>query len=308
MISTSQIFVAPSTQDPSSTFNITASLALNVLTVTATAQTLVAGQGLDDTTGLLSYGIAIGTQISGPAGGIGQYYTNIYDNYITSETMIVTLSPMGQAGVGSLWYQTDTHNMYNRLTNNMGWSLIGNVNTPNFGMLPRAGGALTNALTGSNGLMAKDGLSSFISPPYVNSKLSIGATQADLANLQAQLDQQIALAVAQDINSIGLPSVSANTVISTGTAGPSYPPSGVGAPVLISIPFSELTYADGTAVLATDCKAMASMNAYNINAYGINALTPGDSRGLTWYCYINQSGTYYNYPINYILIAIKPTS
>ena len=308
MISTSQIFVSPSTQDPSSTFNITASLALNVLTVTATGGVLVAGQGLDDTTGLLPYGITVGTQISGTVGGVGKYHTNIVDDYIVSETMTVTLSPLGQAGVGSLWYQTDTHNMYNRLTNNAGWSLIGNVNTPNFGMLPRSGGALTNAMTGSNGLMTKDGLTSFISPPYVNSKLSIGATQADLVNLQSQLDQQIALAVAQEINAIGLPSVSANTVISTGTAGPTYPPTGVGAPVLISIPFSGLTYADGTAVLATDCHAMASMNSYNINAFGANALTPGDSRGLTWYCYFNQTGTYYNFPINYILIAIKPTA
>ena len=304
MISTSQIFVSPSTQDPSSTFNITASLALNILTVTATSGTLVSGQGLDDMTGLLPYGIAIGTQISGPTGGIGNYYTNITDDYITSETMIVTLSPIGQAGVGSLWYQTDTHNMYNRLTNNAGWSLIGNVNTPNFGMLPRAGGALTNAMTGSNGLMTKDGLTSFISPPYVNSKLSIGATQADILNLQSQLDQQIALAVAQEINTIGLPSVSANTVISTGTLGGPFPPSGIGAPILLSIPFSSLTYADGTAVLLTDCHATASINSYPTPC----SLLEQDSRGMTWYCYGFIGGNYYNYPINYIMIAIKPTA
>ena len=301
MISTSQIFVSPSTQDPSSTFNITASLALNILTVTATSGTLVSGQGLDDMTGLLPYGIAIGTQISGPTGGIGNYYTNITDDYIISETMIVTLSPIGQAGVGSLWYQTDTHNMYNRLTNNAGWSLIGNVNTPNFGMLPRSGGALTNAMTGSNGLMTKDGLTSFISPPYVNSKLSIGATQADLVNLQSQLDQQIALAVAQEINAIGLPSVSANMVIVSGVAGPAFPPT-LGPLVLTSIPFSGLTYADGTAVQLTDCHAIASFNSTNGGT-----LQPQDSRGMSWYCYAYISG-YLNYPINYLLIAIKPTA
>jgi len=221
----------------------------------------------------------------------------------------VTLSPMGQAGVGSLWYQTDTHNMYNRLTNNMGWSLIGNVNTPNFGMLPRAGGALTNALTGSNGLMTKDGLTSFISPPYVNSKLSIGATQADILNLQSQLNNQISLAVAQEINTIGLPSVSANMIISTGVAGSAYPPSLVGAPLLVPIPFSGLTYADGTAVLLTDCHAIASPNIAGAAGLGQSVIAPQDSRGITWYCYSNPSaGNYYNFAINYLLIAIKPTA
>lgn len=303
MISNAQIFQSPSTQDPASTFQITASFpgVNNILNVALTAQTIVPGQVV---TGVqMPYGatvLAYGTQGTTGVGGIGTYALSVFSENVNSETMTVTLSPLGQAGQGSLWYQTDTTLLFNRNTANTGWVLVGPVNVNFLGLLPRAGGVLTAPITGSTGLMTKDGITPFGGVPYVNSKNSLAATLADLAEAQTNLEEQITASASSAINTIGVPSVTSNMVFVVGTLGVS---TGVpAAPLLLSILYSGLTYADGTVVKLSECQGFASNNL----SFPEDYLVPQDSQGMTWMCYrYAGASTYYNMVMNYILIAIK---
>jgi hypothetical protein len=313
MISTASIFQSPSTQDPSTTFAITAAFPGlgNILNVTSTAATIVAGQVVSGTG--MPYGAAFlpyGTGGTTGTGSTGTYVLSVYGQPVASEPMTVTLSPYGQAGVGSIWYQTDTNLIYVRNTANNGWTLIGSVNTTNFGMLPRAGGALSSAITGSTGLLTEDGLTPFVYPPYVTSKLSLIATLADLANIQVSLDAQIATSVAQQISSIGLPSLTSNMLVVTGTIGNTS--TYTGTPANFSVPIAGLTYANGKAVQLTDCHCMASLQTVTFDGHETSIiLQPQDNRGMTWLAVVPVSGelfTGYYCTVNYLLIAINPTA
>ena len=308
MISNAQIFQSPSTQDPASTFQITASFpgVNNILNVALTAQTIVPGQVV---TGVqMPYGatvLAYGTQGTTGVGGIGTYALSVFSENVNSETMTVTLSPLGQAGQGSLWYQTDTTLLFNRNTANTGWTLVGPVNVNYLGLLPRAGGILTAPITGSTGLMTKDGITPFGGVPYVNSKNSLAATLADLAEAQTNLEEQIAAGVSTSINAIGLPSINSNMVIVFGTIG-TYNNSPSGLPPVASIPITGLTYGDGTPVKLSECHGIASIQELTIGVGG-DFMLPQDGYGMSWLCYSknNVGGIQTWGSMNYRLIAIK---
>lgn len=309
MISNAQIFQSPSTQDPSSTFQITASFpgVNNILNVTATAQIIVAGQVV---TGIQTpYGatfLPYGTQGTTGTGGNGTYALSVFSENIPSESMTVTLSPIGQAGPGSLWYQTDTTLLYNRNTANTGWTFIGPVNVNFLGLLPRAGGVVTQPITGSTGLMTKDGVTPFSGVPYVNSKKSLAATLADLAEAQTNLEEQIASGVSTSINTIALPSLNANIVIVFGTIGTFQTPTS-SPPAPYILPIAGLTYGDGTPVQLSECHGFASSNSWTAPlGSGVLYLQPASANGMSWSAYlmVTLSG-YSSIIINYTIVAIK---
>ena len=306
MISNAQIFQSPSTQDPASTFQITASFpgVNNILNVALTAQTIVPGQVV---TGVqMPYGatvLAYGTQGTTGVGGIGTYALSVFSENVNSETMTVTLSPLGQAGQGSLWYQTDTTLLFNRNTANTGWTLVGPVNVNYLGLLPRAGGILTAPITGSTGLMTKDGITPFGGVPYVNSKNSLAATLADLAEAQTNLEEQIAAGVSTSISAIAIPSLNANIVIVFGTIG--VYGGGGSIPAAYTIPITGLTYGDGTLVKSSECHGFASIQKIDEGTSGQTYLLPQNSNGTTWICYSVEGPTFGYGAMNYLLIAIK---
>ena len=318
MINTSQYFSSPSTQDPSTIFAITASIATNLLTVTAVIGTpILAGQTLSDLAGIIPFGLAIASQDSGTPGGIGVYYLNyaVIDP-VASESMYLTLSPVGLAGPGALWYQTDTHLLFNRNTANTAWVQViptgSTINTANLGLWPLAGVTLAAAPTGSTNLVTKDGNTALVAPPFILSKNSLAATMVDLENLQTSMSSLINVLVQLQIQQIGTPSVNANFIVSTGTIG-TYASGTFGAPLLLDLPFAGLTYGDGTPVAYNDCWGMASFNTFNPfigGATQTNYLTPADTIGMSWYAYSTyQPGSFlYNLKINYLFIAVKPSS
>lgn len=312
MISTSQIFQSPSTQDPSSTFQITASYPGfgNILHVTITAGVIVAGQIVSGPQ--VPYGaifLPYGTQGTTGVGGTGTYALSVFGGNINSEIMNVTLSPVGEAGNGSLWYQTDTTFLFNRNTANNGWNFIGPININFLGLLPRAGGAVTEPITGSTGLMTKDGNIPFSGVPYVNSKKSLAATLADLEEVQMNLEEQISVGVSRSINTIGLPSLNSNTLIVFGTLGTKVgPPPVAPPPPLLTIPIAGLTYADGTPVQITECRGLASVNGLAVGSIPVDMnLAPQDSMGMSWLCsnYIGGLNLFDYGAINYYFMAIK---
>lgn len=318
MIQTAQYFVSPSTQDPSGTFNITGSVAINLLTVTAVTGTpIVNGQLLDDVSGILPYGLTITGQKSGTAGGTGVYYLSFSAiDTVASESMFLTLSPYGQAGPGSLWYQTDTNLLFNRNTANTGWTQVvpagSTINTTALGLWPLAGVTLASAPTGSTNLVTKDGLTQIVAPPFILSKNSLAATLVDLNNLEVSMASQLNILVQEQISQIGTPSANANIIVVAGTLG-TYAVGTYGSPINLSIPYAGLTYADGTQVGITDCRAMASLNTFNPIIGGsaqTNVLVPLDPYGMTWNAYgsYTPGNVLYNYKINYLLIAVKPSA
>ena len=312
MISTSQIFQSPSTQDPSSTFQITASYPGfgNILHVTITAGVIVAGQIVSGPQ--VPYGaifLPYGTQGTTGVGGTGTYALSVFGGNINSEIMNVTLSPVGQAGNGSLWYQTDTTFLFNRNTANNGWNFIGPININFLGLLPRAGGSVTEPITGSTGLMTKDGNIPFSGVPYVNSKNSLAATLADLAEVQTNLEEQISVGVSKSINAIGLPSLNSNMLIVFGTLGVDVGTPGNPTITTLIIPISGLTYGDGTPVKQTECHGFASINGAALS-FSYIFLIPQDPFGMSWQCYgtTNIANDYFNGTINYYIIAVKTGS
>jgi hypothetical protein len=154
--------------------------------------------------------------------------------------------------------------------------------------------------------MTKDGLTPFSGVPYINSKNSLAATMADLAEAQINLEEQITASVGDSVSNIGVPSVSSNIVSVFGTLG-AYTGS-VASPALLSIPIAGLTYADGTAVKLSECHGFGSMG-YFIQIFTpdtIHYTLPQDSQGMSWLCYSSSPGTgNFNTIMNYGLIAIK---
>ena len=166
-----------------------------------------------------------------------------------------TQDPSGQVGftgTGNLWYQTDTFNLYARNSKNTGWTLIGLVNTTNFGLLPKAGGALSGSATGSTGLMTKDGTTiPYVYPPEILNKNSQMASMADLTNLTTTLETQVSTLVSKAMALVGIPSIRANTVIKVGQVLTDTTIAANWAQTLF-IPVTGLSYADGTPVQTQD--------------------------------------------------------
>jgi len=221
--------------------------------------------------------------------------------------MQVTFSQFGQAGPGSMMYDPNSHILYARNTANTGWTALGNINSPNLGLLPRAGGALSSAMTGSNGLLTTDGNTPFIAPPYVSSKKSRAATLADVTSLQSVIAGQINSLVNTSIQQIGVPGLLSNITFGHGQFGLQ-----AGASIVYyPIPITGLTYADGTLVQQSDCYGFASIATWRDNG-GAPATTycqpQAGSNGMLWTAYSNQGGVIYSFLMNYIVIAIKPTA
>lgn len=303
--------------DPAATFTITATSPginniVNITNISGGIAVVLPGQTISGA--LMPYGAQVmpyGTSGTSGVGGTGTYaLSTTIDNIVTSETMQVTYSQFGQAGQGTMLYDPNTHYLYNRNTANTAWNLLGNISIVNLGLLPRSGGALSSALTGSNGLLTTDGNTPLIAPPYVNSKASRAATMADIASLQTTLVGQINTQINAAIQQIGLPGLRSNITIGYGTLGTV----GGASVVYYPIPVTGLTYADGTLVQTSDCVGFAAINNWNSPASGPYMYTycqpkPGTTNGMSWAAFaIGYLGATYSFSMNYIVIAIKPTA
>lgn len=251
-----------------------------------------------------------GTNGASGTGNLGTYALSVISDPIPSETMQITLSQFGQAGPGSLFYDWNQHNLYNRNTANNGWNLIGSSELPNFGLLPRSGGTLSSAMTGSNGLLTADGNTPFTAPPYVTSKLSRAATLADIDNIESSLVSQINTQVNASIQQIGVPGIRSSMAFGFGQIGLQ----GGTTLVYYSIPVTGMTYPDGTVVNASDCYGFASIATWHYFGSGIEEMTycqpQAGSNGMSWAAYSQfmGGGAIYSYLMNYMVIAIKPTA
>ena len=319
MISIANLFLSlgnsPSL-DPALYFQITANSpgVNNILNVTAApgapdsimpGQT-VTGQNMPFGAQIMPYG----TSGTSGSGGTGTYALSVaVDNIVASETMYVTLSQFGQANNGDLYYDWDRNRLYNRNTANTAWNLIGSLTQPNFGLLPRSGGTLSSAMTGSNGLLTADGNTPFTAPPYVTSKQSCAATLADISNIQSALVSQINTQITESIQQIGVPGVRSNMAFGFGQIGLT----GGGSIIYYPIPITGMTYADGTAVAQSDCYGFASISFWRAPGSGPAMVTHCESKvgsnGMSWAAYAaNYLGGYYSYLMNYMVIAIKPSA
>ena len=236
----------------------------------------------------------------------------IYQSASTTDPSLA----VGFAGAGSIWYQTDTFLMFTRNAANSAWVQIGSVNTPNFGMLPKTGGALSGSILGSTGLVTKDGNTPFSSAPYVTGKLSQAATLADVSALNTFLDSEISGVVAKAISKIGIPSLSTNMLIIQGQAG-TYETLSASPPVVsLATTLASHLYGNGVAVKPSDCVGIASFARLDewptAGAYNLT-LAPADAYGTSWSCYLyNPAFTPPNYYLsglfNYFIIAINPSA
>lgn len=62
----------------------------------------------------------------------------------------------GTPAAGDIWINTTTGDFKVRDTSNANWNTIFNINLVNGGLLPKAGGAMTGAITGAHGLAPLD--------------------------------------------------------------------------------------------------------------------------------------------------------
>ncbi len=319
MITTPGLYITGggSVIDPSLLFNIIASFpgeSTNILNVTSVQfgntiapGQIVAGVGMPIDAAVLPYG----TQGTTGAGSTGTYALSVYGDNVNSESMQMTASQFGQAGAGSLYFDAYSLNLYNRNTTNTAWNTIGLTTLTNLGLLPRAGAALTAAITGSSGLLTADGNTPFTAPPYVISKQSQAATLADISNLQTSLVAQINSEVNQAIQSIGFPSIKSNFAFGYGQVGIE----GSTSIIYYPLPLNGLTYPDGSLVATADCYGFATPSETGSNGTS-NTTTlfciPSQTvpNGMSWASYeINAAGgQIYSYTMNYIIIAIKPTA
>lgn len=70
--------------------------------------------------------------------------------------MYAQASDPGAVGAGYIWVNTTTGDMKVRNTANSDWTIIGNADAPNLGLLPLAGGTMTGSIEGAHGLLPSD--------------------------------------------------------------------------------------------------------------------------------------------------------
>ena len=319
MINTSGIFLSlgyTPAFDPALTFPVTATSPginniINITAIPGGINPILPGQTV--TGANVPFGARVmpyGTNGASGTGSTGTYALSVViGNIIASETMQVSFSQFGVAGPGAMMYDPNSYILYVRNTANTGWTALGNVNTPNLGLLPRAGGALSSAMTGSSGLLTADGNTPFVAPPYVSSKKSRAATLADVANLQSVIAGQINSEVNTSIQQIGTPGLLSNITFGHGQFGLQ----GGSTIVYYPIPITGLTYADGTLVQQSDCYGFASIATWNVqNTFPATTYCqpqPG-SNGMLWAAWslTSTSNAIFSFLMNYFVIAIKPTA
>jgi len=226
--------------------------------------------------------------------------------------------PSGQGGftgAGNIWAQNDTGNWYVRNMANTAWTLLGSGDQQSFGLMPLSGGAMSGALTGSTGLMTADGSTPFAVPPTVTSKSSVIASMADLTALQNNIVTLINQTVAQSLSSLPSFGIRSNMAFSYGTVTSTQVTS---TPVILNLPYSGMTYPDGTAVALADCFGFASiqnvMTGTSASAYQTALIPQGTTtnnfyNGMQWVCFnFISPSTYSGGTLNYLIIAIKPNA
>jgi len=207
---------------------------------------------------------------------------------------------------------TDTGNFYVSNSTATAWILVGNVNSPNLGMLPLTGGTMTGNVAGATGWAPND------SPNFTTTAKLNGlplATTSDLANTSTNILNTIAPkiseAVAATTSSITVKGSIAKTSGILFCADSSHP-------VTIPLP----TYPDGTTANESDCTWWVGLagtqtagqsnttwwpigeTATSFHTSLIFSVNPTTSRTFAAYL-ITSSGNQYGVALCYGIIGVK---
>jgi hypothetical protein len=168
-------------------------------------------------------------------------------------------------------------------------------------MYPLSGGAGYGTITGNSGLITSDGATPFAIPPTVTNRSSPLASMQDISNLQTNLVSLISDIVTQSVGNVTTTTLGANIAMKVGTMGPASP-----YMATMQLPYSGMTYLDGTAVKASDCHGFASINSWVRSAGPGASLIAQDPQGMSWKAYDTYGAT--GLVINFRIIAIRQTS
>lgn len=222
-------------------------------------------------------------------------YTLVGSRYIGSGTL-----PTPVAGYDAV--DTTTGTQYQANASATAWVTVGNVNQTNLGLLPKTGGQMTGAITGTSGLSPVD------SPDFTTTATLMGiplATSTTLATTESNILNNIAPKIQEAVaaSSVTL-TVKSNIAIATGTK--TFTSS---TPQTIAVP----TYPDGTSADPADCKWVVGLKS------GYWPCGRSDSNGDTNLAYDveptsnrtfalwlkDAGGNYYNCEIAYMIIAVR---